>query len=208
MNTLSNQLGRNNRPRGYTQTPGSPSDPWGGASLSSILDADAGSFLTSQFANNLNLNSAAIDLPHKLHVYATKHNTHITFVQPARPASQTASSGISGTSASASDLKKQIDVLISLSTGNLGFRKAGRGSYDAGYQLGAFVMKQIQEKGMLRDVHKLEVVLRGFGAGREAVSKILLGSEGAALRRRITSVVDATRLKQGGPRSKKPRRLG
>ncbi|EME50352.1 hypothetical protein DOTSEDRAFT_59450 [Dothistroma septosporum NZE10] len=124
-----------------------------------------------------------MDLPHKLHVYATKHNTHITFVQP-------------------------IDVLISLSAGNLGFRKAGRGSYDAGYQLGAFVMKQIQEKGMLRDVSKLEVVLRGFGAGREAVSKILLGTEGAALRRKITSVVDATRLKQGGPRSKKPRRLG
>ncbi|KAF2171565.1 hypothetical protein M409DRAFT_63786 [Zasmidium cellare ATCC 36951] len=148
------------------------------------------------------------DLPHRLHVYATKHNTHITFVQPAKSAAQTVSSGISGTSSSSADQKKQIDVLLSLSTGNIGFRKAGRGSYDAAYQLAAFVLKQIQDKGMTRDIQKLEVVLRGFGAGREAVSKVLLGTEGRHIRGRITSVVDATRLKQGGPRSKKPRRLG
>jgi small subunit ribosomal protein S11 len=55
---------------------------------------------------------------------------------------------------------------------------------------------------------KLEVVLRGFGAGREAVTKALLGAEGSLIRGRIVGVVDATRLKQGGPRSKKPRRLG
>ena len=50
--------------------------------------------------------------------------------------------------------------------------------------------------------------MRGFGAGREAVTKVLLGSEGRDVRDRISAVVDATRLKHGGPRSKKPRRLG
>ncbi|KAI7297576.1 hypothetical protein KC315_g18399, partial [Hortaea werneckii] len=76
------------------------------------------------------------------------------------------------------------------------------------YQLAAYVLKQIKEKGMLGDVKKLEVVLRGFGAGREAVTKALLGAEGVDVRKRISAVVDATRLKLGGPRSKKPRRLG
>lgn len=101
-----------------------------------------------------------------------------------------------------------VDVLLSLSAGNIGFRKAGRGSYDAAYQLAAFALKQIKEKGMLRDMQKLEVVMRGFGAGREAVTKVLLGSEGRDVRDRITAVVDATRLKIGGTRSPRPRRLG
>ncbi|KAI7152863.1 hypothetical protein KC324_g14720, partial [Hortaea werneckii] len=164
------------------------------------------SLLSEQHSRNLD--ASYTEKPHRLHILATKHNTHITFVQPPRPAIQTASSGISRTSASAADQKKTIDVLLSLSAGNLNFRKAGRGSYDAAYQLAAYVLKQIKEKGMLGDVKKLEVVLRGFGAGREAVTKALLGAEGVDVRKRISAVVDATRLKLGGPRSKKPRRLG
>lgn len=109
---------------------------------------------------------------------------------------------------SAAEAKKNVDTLMSLSTGNIGFRKAGRGTYDAAYQLAAFAMKQMQEKGMTRDIRQLQVILRGFGAGREAVTKALLGTEGRSIRGRISSVVDATRLKQGGPRAKKPRRLG
>nr|POE74841.1 37s ribosomal protein s18, mitochondrial [Quercus suber] len=144
--------------------------------------------------------------PHRMHVLAHKHNTHITLVQPPKPASQTANfSTIGSTSA---DQKKIVDVLLSISTGNIGFRKSGRGSYDAAYQLAAFFLKQVQEKGLLRDMNSLEVVLRGFGAGREAVTKVLLGTEGRRIRGKITAVVDATRLKLGGPRGKKPRRLG
>lgn len=181
-----------------------PIDP--SKDIASILDADPESFLTSDFHNNF-IGSGVNDLPHKLHVYATKHNTHITLVQPARPASQTPSSSHS-TSTSSVIQNKSIDVLLSLSAGNIGFRKAGRGSYDAAYQLGSFVLKQIQERGMLVGGAKLQVVLRGFGAGREAVTKCLLGAEGSRVRGRIVSVLDSTRLKQGGPRSKKPRRLG
>ncbi|CBX92715.1 hypothetical protein IAQ61_005913 [Plenodomus lingam] len=124
------------------------------------------------------------DTKHKLHIYATKHNTHITLSKPNR------------------------DALISVSCGNIGFRKAGRGTYDAGYQLAAFVMSRIQDKGLLPQIQKLELIYRGFGPGREAVTKAILGAEGKRIRPLIVKLSDSTRLKFGGVRSKKPRRLG
>ncbi|KAI8936367.1 hypothetical protein NX059_006779 [Plenodomus lindquistii] len=124
------------------------------------------------------------DVKHKMHIYATKHNTHITLSKPNR------------------------DALISVSCGNIGFRKAGRGTYDAAYQLAAFVMSRIQDKGLLPQIQKLELIYRGFGAGREAVTKAILGAEGKRIRPLIVKLSDSTRLKFGGVRSKKPRRLG
>lgn len=121
--------------------------------------------------------------PHHLHVFATKHNCHITLSNGARK------------------------PLISVSAGNIGFRKHARGTYDAGYQLGAYVMGRIMQRGLLREIQALELVLRDFGPGREAVTKILMGQEGKALRGRIVRVMDATRLKFGGTRSPRPRRL-
>ena len=122
--------------------------------------------------------------PHHLHVYSTKHNTHLTLTRPDR------------------------NPIISISTGNLGFRKAGRGTYDAAYQLGAYMMSRIQQQGLLAQIHRLELVMRGFGEGRTAIQKILLGSEGMSLKSKVVKVTDSTRLKFGGTRSKKPRRLG
>jgi len=130
--------------------------------------------------------------PHRLCIYATKHNCHITLTRGNR------------------------DPLISVSSGNIGFKKAQRGTYDAAYQLGTFVMGRINNLGLLSPeypgkggpIEELEVVLRDFGPGREAVTKILLGVEGKALRSRISRVMDSTRLKFGGTRSPKPRRLG
>lgn len=117
-----------------------------------------------------------------LHVYAHKHNTHITFTKPDK------------------------DAVVSMSVGQLGIRKGNRGSYDAAYQLAARVFQKIEEKNVRP--RNLEVVLRGFGQGREAVVKSLLGNEGKALRPAIRRVTDSTRLKFGGTRSKAPRRLG
>lgn len=141
---------------------------------------------------NLSLTHTPIIRPHHLHIYATRHNCHITLTAGNR------------------------DPIISLSSGNIGFKKAQRGSYDAAYQLGAYVMGVIKNQAMLDEkyqgkggqIRQLEVVLRDFGPGRQAVGKILLGSEGRALRSRIVRVMDSTRLKFGGTRSKKPRRLG
>lgn len=124
------------------------------------------------------------DVSHKLNIYCTKHNTHITLAKPDR------------------------NSLISVSCGNIGFRKAGRGTYDAGYQLAAFVMSRIKDKGLLPQIHKLELIYRGFGPGREAVTKAILGAEGKQIRPLIVKLSDSTRLKFGGVRSKKPRRLG
>lgn len=69
-------------------------------------------------------------------------------------------------------------------------------------------MTRMQDRGINAQIKQLEVVLRGFGAGREAVTKALLGLEGKNVRHKIVKVADATRLKFGGTRSKKPRRLG
>ncbi|KAF2746478.1 mitochondrial ribosomal protein-like protein subunit S18 [Sporormia fimetaria CBS 119925] len=121
---------------------------------------------------------------HHLHIYCHKHNTHITLTTPDR------------------------DPIISVSCGNIGFRKAGRGTYDAAYQLAAFVMNRIRDKGLLPQIQRLELVYRGFGAGREAVTKAILGSEGSQIRHLVVRLADSTRLKFGGVRSKKPRRLG
>jgi small subunit ribosomal protein S11 len=148
------------------------------------------------------------DEPHHLHIYAHKHNTHIVLTRPNR------------------------EPILSYSTGNIGFRKAQRGSFDAAFQLAAYVMRTITDKGLLRSerilwgesndttattkgrrkieapIQKLEVVLRGFGKGREAVVKAMLGTEGRWLREKVVVVSDDTKLKFGGTRSPNPRRLG
>ena len=133
---------------------------------------------------NLNKSEWEEEPRHHFHIYATKHNTHITLTKPNR------------------------DALISVSCGNIGFRKAGRGTYDAAYQLAAFVMSRIQDKGILPQIKELEVIYRGFGPGREAVTKAILGSEGRNIRDKIKRLSDGTRLKFGGTRSPAMRRLG
>lgn len=156
--------------------------------LSRYKERRGGPPISSRYDSYLNPSNsptvATVQPPHGFYVYATKHNTHITLTRPSR------------------------DPLLSVAAGNIGFKKAARGSYDAAYQLAAYVMGRIQEQGLLTQIQQLEVVLRGFGAGREAVTKALLGSEGRSLRGRVVRVTDATRLKFGGTRSPKPRRLG
>ncbi|KAK4240852.1 hypothetical protein C8A03DRAFT_41667 [Achaetomium macrosporum] len=122
--------------------------------------------------------------PYHFHIYSHKHNTHITLTKPNR------------------------DALLSLSCGNIGFKKSGRKHYDSAYQLGAYFIDKMHQKGLVKKINKLEVVLRGFGAGREAVVKVLMGNEGKLLRGKIVRVSDSTRLKFGGTRSKRKRRLG
>lgn len=73
--------------------------------------------------------------------------------------------------------------------------------------MGAYVIDKLQQQPGL-EINHLEVVLRGFGPGREAVTKVLMGNEGRLLRPKIIKVSDSTRVKFGGTRSPKPRRLG
>ncbi|KAI4153837.1 MAG: hypothetical protein LQ340_002061, partial [Diploschistes diacapsis] len=118
---------------------------------------------------------------HHLHVYAHKHNTHLTLTNEAR------------------------NAIISISCGNLGFRKSQRGTYDAAFQLAAYLLTRMQQQGLMAKIEFLELVYRGFGQGRDAVTKVIMGVEGARLRGKICRVVDKTRLKIGGTRSPKPR---
>lgn len=122
--------------------------------------------------------------PHHLHVYCHKHNTIITLTRP------------------------NGNPLLSIGCGQIGFRKAGRSGFDPAYQLSAHFMTQIQEKGFLMEIERLEVVYRGFGKGREAFTKVLLGNEGRHVRGLVARVSDSTRLKFGGTRSRHERRLG
>jgi small subunit ribosomal protein S11 len=139
--------------------------------------------IASQAGNEAASRTSSISDSHHLHVYATKHNTHLTLTKPNR------------------------EPLLSLSAGNIGFRKSQRGSFDAAYQLASYTMGKMHERGMLINMNKLEIVLRGFGAGREAFQKALLGSEGKGIKGKVTRVTDSTRLKFGGVRSKNVRRL-
>lgn len=138
----------------------------------------------SNLAQQIGFEEEETKEPYHFHIYSHKHNTHITVTKPSR------------------------DAIISLSCGNLGFKKSNRKHYDSAYQLGAYVIDKLQQEGWHKKIKSLEVVLRGFGPGREAVTKVLLGNEGKMLRSSIVRVADSTRLKFGGTRSKKPRRLG
>ncbi|KAL5341789.1 hypothetical protein BJX70DRAFT_26523 [Aspergillus crustosus] len=122
--------------------------------------------------------------PHHLHVYSHRHNTHLCLTRP------------------------NGSPMLSMSCGNLGFRKGKRGGYDAGYQLTSHVFAQIQERGLLMNMRKLEINYRGFQQGREAFNKVLLANEGKHIRAVVSQVTDSTRIKFGGTRSPRVRRLG
>lgn len=122
--------------------------------------------------------------PYNLHVYAHKHNTIITLTRP------------------------NGNPLMSLGCGNIGFRKSHRSGYDPAYQLSSHVFAQIQEKGLLHEIKGITLVLKGFGMGRDAFIKVLLGNEGRNVRPLVTRVTDNTTIKFGGTRSRHVRRLG
>ncbi|PLB43951.1 translational machinery component [Aspergillus steynii IBT 23096] len=121
--------------------------------------------------------------PHHLHVFSHRHNTILTLTRP------------------------NGNPILSMGCGNLGFRKAQRGGYDSAYQLTAHVFGQMQERGLLPSIKRLEIIFRGFQQGREAFTKVLLGNEGRNVRGLVSGVSDATRLKFGGTRSQRVRRL-
>lgn len=122
--------------------------------------------------------------PYNLHVYAHKHNTIITLTRP------------------------NGNPIMSLGCGNIGFRKSHRSGYDPAYQLSSHVFAQIQERGLLHEIKGITLVLKGFGMGRDAFIKVLLGNEGRNVRPLVTRVTDNTTIKFGGTRSRHVRRLG
>lgn len=121
--------------------------------------------------------------PFHFHIYSHKHNTHITCTKPNR------------------------EPIISMSCGTIGFRKSRRGTFDSAYSLTKYVLERLIHAGWPMKMNRLEVVMRGFGQGRDASLKVLMSPEGKVLRDKIVRVADSTRVKFAGTRSEKPRRL-
>lgn len=119
------------------------------------------------------------------------------------------------------------------SAGLCGFKKAARGGYEAGFRSTTMMLEKMKQKEdddlalelKLRTepqrVQKtqakkqkpmfkpaqIELIIKDFGLGREAVMKALMGVEGDYYRNKITKVIDATPLKFGGVRARAVRRL-
>ncbi|KAH8592408.1 hypothetical protein B0O99DRAFT_629636 [Bisporella sp. PMI_857] len=187
MGSLSRMLGNNQRDR--QQNSRRPT------AYSPLVSSDGESLFESQEQRDAD--------PFQLSVYATKHNTHITIMGPDDRKDKDGRRKIDESTG-----KPPLMVYISMSAGNLGFKHSQRKHYDSAFQLASYVFARMQERGINEKIRKMEVQLRGFGAGREAVTKALLGSEGRFIRGKVIKVSDATRLKFGGTRSNKPRRLG
>ncbi|CAL5873412.1 uncharacterized protein PFLUO_LOCUS7691 [Penicillium psychrofluorescens] len=117
--------------------------------------------------------------PHHLHVFTHKHNTILTLTRP------------------------NGNPMMSMGSGQIGFRKGGRSGFDPAYQLCSHVLAQIQERGYLLEIQRLEIIYRGFGKGRDAFNKVILGNEGRKIRGLVSRVTDSTRIKFGGTRSRR-----
>lgn len=98
-------------------------------------------------------------------------------------------------------------ICLSQSTGYLGFRKAQRGEYEASFQLSSAIFKTINEKKMFNKCQNLEVIVRGFGKGRNAFFDALKGKEGNGIRDHITRVSDLTPIAFGGNKAPARRRI-
>jgi small subunit ribosomal protein S11 len=92
------------------------------------------------------------------------------------------------------------------SGGSCDFKKSQRASYEAGYQCAVRMFERIEFIAKAQAMY-IDLFLKGFGQGREALQKALLSAEGENVRNLIYTVTDRTPLKIGGTRAKKARRL-
>ena len=140
-----------------------------------------------------------------LHGKFTKNNTHLTFSSVVEDKNFHKNKGLTYNDTMLYYLNLPQKVKISLSTGCLGFRKAARGEYEAAFQTSGRMFELIKEKNMLNK--DIEVVMDDFGKGRAAFISALVGKEGASVVKKVVKISDATKLKFGGVRSPKMRRL-
>ncbi|KAH0840113.1 mitochondrial ribosomal protein subunit S18 [Lanmaoa asiatica] len=93
------------------------------------------------------------------------------------------------------------------SGGSCGFKGANRKSHEAGYQCAVRAFRRLEE--VVKDKGRISLALHfaGFGKGRFAVEGVFLTSEGDRIRPLVVDVEDRTRIKIGGTRSKKKRRV-
>ncbi|KAG2236665.1 hypothetical protein BDF21DRAFT_411030 [Thamnidium elegans] len=115
--------------------------------------------------------------PHQLHINASPNNTIITLTRPTGA------------------------PLVTTSGGSAGFKKAARSGYEAAHQAAMQLLDKMNAKNL--QVPNIHIVLKGFGPGRDAAFKALVGGSQWNVKR----ITDATPIPFGGCRPKKARRL-
>lgn len=125
--------------------------------------------------------------PYQLHVFASRNNTILTLtaVAPSSPLAR---------------------PVAWVSAGSAGYKGANRGTYDAGVECSLQMFKKIQDlvsppilpggqklKAVAPVPTELELVWKGFGQGRDAVFRTLMGGEGEGVRYLVKRVTDAVR---------------
>lgn len=130
---------------------------------------------------------------YKLNVFTTRNNTILTLsTTPSSPSSDSS--------------PQDPHVPVSwVSAGAAGYKGASRGTFDAGVECAIRMFAKIDEMvnptmgtgGMMKKKSEwprpteLEVVWKGFGQGRDAVFRTLMGGEGDKVRGLVTRVTDA-----------------
>lgn len=93
---------------------------------------------------------------------------------------------------------KSGNVIMSSSSGALGFKGAKKGTPFAAAKIG----EVLSEKAKMIGLQEIDVVIRGVGSGRESAIRAFI-AQGIDIR----SIVDRTPVPHGGVRPKKPRRV-
>ncbi|OXC70807.1 hypothetical protein AYX13_00790 [Cryptococcus neoformans] len=127
---------------------------------------------------------------HTLHIRSTRNNVLLTLTDGLGPLFGTVTGGTDRT-----------------------FKNAQRSTYEAAAQAAIKMFERVAEwsretKTSKKHEPKLRISYNGlFGSAREAVTTTLAGPQGSDIRRLIVRVEDRTKVKIGGVRARKPRRL-
>ncbi|KAH7916771.1 mitochondrial ribosomal protein subunit S18 [Hygrophoropsis aurantiaca] len=121
--------------------------------------------------------------PYALHVHSSRNNTKVFLAKPTG------------------------HMLAWWTGGSVGFKKGNRAGYEAGYQCAVRSFARIEEEQAKTGPLTLAVKFRGFGQGREAMTRAFMTSEGDKVRNWVVEIEDRSPIKIGGTRSQKTRRL-
>lgn len=139
-----------------------------------------------------------------LHCKFTSNNTIITLTSQYRRVGKLAEK-LSASDKYLDQVKPREDVVINLSAGLVGFRNTKQGEYEAGFQTAKRMFELMNERKLLN--LPIEIIMSNFGKGREAFINALNGSEGNTIRPSISRVTDGTKIKIGGVREPRARRV-
>ncbi|XAO24496.1 hypothetical protein I312_103297 [Cryptococcus bacillisporus CA1280] len=127
---------------------------------------------------------------HTLHIRSTRNNVLLTLTDGLGPLFGTVTGGTDRT-----------------------FKNAQRSTYEAAAQAAIKMFERVADWSRETKINKkhepkLRISYNGlFGSAREAVTTTLAGPQGSDIRRLIVRVEDRTKVKIGGVRARKPRRL-